>query len=82
MTKQQKKILFRILLGAVLFLAAEIVIHFIALPWWGELLIFLAVYLVPGWSVLWKAVNNISRGQVFDENFLMTVASIAAFAIE
>ena len=81
MTKQQKKILYRILLGAVLFLAAEIVIHFIALPWWGELLIFLAVYLVPGWSVLWKAVKNISRGQVFDENFLMTVASIAAFAI-
>lgn len=81
MTKQQKKILYRILLGAVLFLAAEIVIHFISLPWWGELLIFLAVYLVPGWSVLWKAVKNISHGQVFDENFLMTVASIAAFAI-
>ena len=39
------------------------------------------MYLVPGFSVLEKAVRNIAHGQVFDENFLMTIASIAAFAI-
>lgn len=81
MTKQQRKILIRILVGAVLFAAGMVVTHLVELPWWANLLIFLAVYLVPGWSVLAKAVRNIAHGQVFDENFLMMIASIAAFAI-
>ncbi|WP_298481578.1 heavy metal translocating P-type ATPase [uncultured Ruminococcus sp.] len=81
MTRQQRKILIKILIGGVLFAAAMLVTHLLTLPWWGELVIFLAVYLVPGWSVLAKAARNIAHGQVFDENFLMTIASIAAFAI-
>lgn len=81
MTRQQRKILVKILVGAVLFGAAMAVTHLFHLPWWAELLIFLAAYLVPGWSVVTKAVRNIASGQVFDENFLMTIASIAAFAI-
>lgn len=81
MTRQQRKILIKILIGGVLFAAAMLVTHLLTLPWWGELAIFLAVYLVPGWSVLAKAARNIAHGQVFDENFLMTIASIAAFAI-
>ena len=81
MTKQQRKILIKIIIGAVLFAVAMAVTHLLTLPWWAELLIFLAVYLVPGFSVLEKAVRNIAHGQVFDENFLMTIASIAAFAI-
>lgn len=81
MTRQQRKILIKILIGGVLFAAAMLVTHLLTLPWWGELVIFLAVYLVPGWSVLAKAGRNIAHGQVFDENFLMTIASIAAFAI-
>lgn len=81
MTRQQRKILIKILIGGVLFVAAMLVTHLLTLPWWGELVIFLAVYLVPGWSVLAKAARNIAHGQVFDENFLMTIASIAAFAI-
>lgn len=81
MTRQQRKILIKILIGGVLFAAAMLVTHLLTLPWWGELMIFLAVYLVPGWSVLAKAIRNIAHGQVFDENFLMTIASIAAFAI-
>ena len=81
MTKQQRKILIKIIIGAVLFAVAMAVTHLLTLPWWAKLLIFLAVYLVPGFSVLEKAVRNIAHGQVFDENFLMTIASIAAFAI-
>ncbi|WP_295216441.1 heavy metal translocating P-type ATPase [Ruminococcus sp.] len=81
MTRQQRKILIKILIGGVLFAAAMLVTHSLTLPWWGELMIFLSVYLVPGWSVLAKAIRNIAHGQVFDENFLMTIASIAAFAI-
>lgn len=81
MTRQQRKILIKIVIGAVLFAAGMVMTHLLTLPWWVELLIFLAVYLVPGWSVVAKAVRNIAHGQVFDENFLMTIASIAAFAI-
>ncbi len=81
MTRQQRKILLKIVIGAALFAAALIITHRISLPWWAELLIFLIVYLVPGHSVLIKAGKNIAHGQVLDENFLMTIASIAAFAI-
>lgn len=80
MTKQQRKILIKIIIGAVLFAVAMAVTHLLTLLWWAELLIFLAVYLVPG-SVCWKRLCGHAHGQVFDENFLMTIASIAAFAI-
>lgn len=75
MTGKQKKRLWRILAAAVLFAALFFV------PAHG--LLRLALYLVPygvvGWDVLWSAVRNIRNGQVFDENFLMSVATIGAF---
>ena len=43
--------------------------------------IFTAAYLVIGWDILWKAIRNIAHGQVFDENFLMCIASIGAMVI-
>lgn len=46
-----------------------------------SLLLYLAVYLVIGYDVLWRAVRNVFRGQVFDENFLMCVATLGAFAL-
>ena len=53
-----------------------------ALPYsFGEYLFFIPAYLISGWSVLSSAGRNILRGQVFDENFLMTIATIGAFAI-
>lgn len=63
MTKQQRKILIKIIIGAVLFAVGMVVTHLLTLPWWAELLIFLAVYLVPGFSVLEKAVRNIAHGR-------------------
>lgn len=74
MTKKQKKMLIRILISAALLLAAVCM----PLTGWARLAIYLAPYLVIGWDVLWKAVRNIAHGQVFDENFLMALATIGA----
>jgi len=48
---------------------------------WAELLVFITAYLISGWNVILKAIKNITRGKVFDENFLMTVATLGAIAI-
>ena len=75
MTKKQKKMLWRILASAALLVAA------VLLPLEGiyRLAVFLIPYAVIGWDVLWKAARNIAHGQVFDENFLMAIATIGAF---
>lgn len=82
MSRKQKKMLYRILIGIGLFLAAEVVTHLIDLPGWGELIVFGAVYLIVGGSTLLKAGRNILHGQIFDENFLMCLATIGAFGIQ
>lgn len=50
-------------------------------PWWAWLIVFLAVYLAACYDVLFRAARNIVRGKVFDENFLMIVATVGAFAV-
>ena len=76
MSKKQKKTLVRIILSAVLLVAAALI------PVGGivKLVLFLIPYAVIGWDVLWKAIRNIAHGQVFDENFLMAIATVGAFA--
>ena len=76
MTKKQKRMLARIAAAALLFVAA------LPLPLTGlaRLAVFLLPYAVVGWDVLWRAVRNIAHGQVFDENFLMALATIGALA--
>ncbi len=78
MSRKQKKSLLRILLGAALLALC------LALPLEGvwRLGAFLAVYLVSGGDVLWRAARNIFRGQVFDENFLMCIATVGAFCTQ
>ena len=78
MTKKQKKMLRRILLAAALTLCAAVALHFLALPWYGQLIVWLVPYLVIGYDVLCKAVLGIKGGEVFDENFLMAVATVGA----
>ena len=75
MTKKQKKMLVRIFISAVLFLAV------VLMPLDGveRIAAFIVPYLVIGWDVLWKAIRNIAHGQVFDENFLMALATVGAF---
>ena len=77
MTKKQKRMLIRILASGVLFVGAVL----LPLSGWAELAVFLVPYAVIGWDVLWRAVRNIAHGQVFDENFLMALATIGALAI-
>lgn len=77
LTRKQRKVLFRIVTAGVLLVTAELVQGRIPVPGW---LLFLIPYAVIGWDVLWKAVRNIRNGQVFDENFLMGLATVGAFA--
>ena len=78
MSRKQKTVLARIIISAVLCVVAGL------LPIDGvwKLLAFSVPYLVIGYDVLWGAVRNIIHGQVFDEQFLMAIATLGAFAIE
>lgn len=84
MTKKQRRTLYRILVSAAL-LAALIVLDHLGVLAPLHRLVRLGFYLVPyliiGWDILWEAVEHIFHGQLFDENFLMSVASLAAFGI-
>ena len=77
MTKKQKHLLARIIVAAVLFAAGGL-LH---LEGWAELGVYLVCYAVIGWDIVWKAITNILHGQVFDENFLMTIATVGALIL-
>ncbi len=77
MSKKQKRMLYRIIASAVLLLAAAL----LPLEGWARVPAFLAPYLIIGWDVLWRAARNISHGQVFDENFLMALATVGALCV-
>lgn len=79
MTRNQKRDRLQILLSLFALLAATLVSHLTSLPSWAVALCFMPAYLFVGLKVLKEAVENIFRGQVFDENFLMALASVAAF---
>ena len=76
-----KKKLIRIILTAVLLVGAWLVEHFTALPMWQVLLVYLIPYLVISYDVLGEAVEGIMEGDPFDENFLMSIATIGALLI-
>ncbi len=77
MTKKQKKMLSRILITAVMLAA----LYFLPVTGWPRLALYLAAYLVIGYDILKKAGQGILNGRVFDENFLMAVATVGAFAL-
>ena len=85
MTKKQKNMLTRILVTAVLYAALVAADHMKMIPavfeGWKLLFLYLIPYFVIGWDILYKAVRNIKNGQIFDENFLMAVATIGAFGV-
>lgn len=85
MTKKQKNMLTRILVTAILYVVLVAADHMKMLPvvfeGWKMLFLYLIPYFVIGWDILYKAVRNIKNGQVFDENFLMAVATIGAFGV-
>lgn len=84
MTRKQKKWLVRIIVAAVIFTAGLFIPESeetFSVMWWIRLAVFLGAYLTAGWDILWKAIRNIAHGQVFDENFLMAIASVGAMII-
>ncbi len=86
MTSKQKKMLYRIITAFILFVVLMVLEHTGVLEQlpsqWLVFLIYLIPYLVIGYDIVFKAVRNISHGQVFDENFLMMVATFGAFGVK
>lgn len=76
MSKKQKKVLYRLIIAAILLVVASL------LPLTGiwKLLCFLVPYFVIGYDVLFSAFHGIVNGQIFDENFLMAIATVGAMA--
>ncbi len=89
MNKKQKRTRNRIIIAIALFAIVYVAVEVLPLEaWmgrdsalWIEFVLFLVPYLIAGYDVLLRAARNIGHGQVFDENFLMTVATIGAFAL-
>ncbi|MBR2806061.1 MAG: cadmium-translocating P-type ATPase [Oscillospiraceae bacterium] len=84
MTKKQKTMLYRIIVSFTLFLVLFILEKtgtLNGLPVWSKAIMFAVPYVIIGYDIIYKAFRNISHGQVFDENFLMMVATFAAFGI-
>ena len=89
LSKKEKKNLLRILIALVLFAAVFIADKIVYLggvfespaAWVFPFCLYLAVYLIIGYDVLWRAIRNIAHGQVLDENFLMCLATLGAFAL-
>ncbi|HIX18834.1 MAG TPA: cadmium-translocating P-type ATPase [Candidatus Gemmiger faecavium] len=78
MTKKQKKTLYRILAAAALLIAVACLTEFVPMPQLAQFALHLIPYLVIGWDVLHKAFLGIIHGEVFDENFLMAIATVGA----
>ena len=85
MTKKQKAMLSRIIAAFIIYITLAVTDHMEILPeWlglWGKLALYLVPYVLIGWDIVYKAFRNIRNGQVFDENFLMTVATFGAFGV-
>ena len=81
MSKKQKKLLIRIIVSLALFAAAFITERLTDFNKYIYLIIYIIPYLIAGWDVLYRSVRNILNGQVFDECFLMTVATVGAIVI-
>ncbi len=81
LTAKQRKMLIRIIVGIVLLAADIIITHIVKLPRPAELAMFLLPFAAAGYDVVIKAVKHILSGQMLDENLLMTIATIGAFAV-
>ena len=81
MNKKQKKMLTRIIIAAVLMIAFKVISTFVDIPTVVLFIMYMVPYLVIGYDILRKAIKGILNRQVFDENFLMAVATVGAIII-
>ena len=86
MTKKQKIMLYRIILAAIIYVPLFVLDHNGALEFDTRIpirfLLFMIPYLIIGWDIIYRAIRNIRHGQVFDENFLMTIATFGAIGVK
>lgn len=81
MTKKQKTVLYRIIASAILILGISILCEFVDVNIWGQVVLYLIPYFVIGYDILRKAFKGILNKQVFDENFLMAIATVGAMLL-
>ena len=81
MNKKQKKVLYRIIIASVLLAALQILLHFVEVPVIVQFVLYMVPYIVIGGDILKKAFHGITHKQIFDECFLMTVATIGAIIL-
>lgn len=81
MTKKQKTVLYRIIASAILILGISILCKFVDVNIWGQVVLYLIPYFVIGYDILRKAFKGILNKQVFDENFLMAIATVGAMLL-
>ncbi|UTY39661.1 heavy metal translocating P-type ATPase [Allocoprobacillus halotolerans] len=81
MTKKQKNVFYRILLSVVLIIGIGVLTTFVSVNIYVEIVLYLIPYLVIGYDILRKAIKGILKRQVFDENFLMAVATVGAMCL-
>ena len=81
MSGKQKKVLWRIIASVAALVLCEVVTRLFSLPKYAELIIYLVPYLIIGYDILIKAGKGILNRQVFDENFLMAIATVGAMAL-
>ena len=81
MNKKQKKMLTRIIIAAVLMIAFKVISIFVDIPTVVLFIMYMVPYLVIGYDILRKAIKGILNRQVFDENFLMAVATVGAIIV-
>ena len=81
MSKKQKKVLWRIIIAAAMVVLLTVLFKFVELNVWIQAVLYLVPYAVIGYDILKKAVKGIFKGQVFDENFLMAVATVGAIGL-
>ena len=82
MSKKQKKVLVRIIAALVLLAGVILLDKLALLPLWAMIVLYLVPYFVIGYDILWKALKGIKNRQVFDENFLMAVATVGALCLQ
>lgn len=82
MSKKQKKVLVRIIVALVLLAGVILLDKLALLPRWAMIVLYLVPYFVIGYDILWKALKGIKNRQVFDENFLMAVATVGALCLQ
>ena len=75
------KKLLRLIAAALLLAVAVVIEHHVALPLWQLLLVYLVPYLIVGYDTLWEAAEGIAKGELLDEDFLMSIATLGALGI-